>query len=104
MSRDGIVDGINTVDGTSVRVIKENTPVTLEDIIKTEGNDISNVLRNSSETTLDWTKNPRNNLNELYNTILKTDYKQGGAIKGLVKKYHEGTKIHMTRITLIQMY
>tara|TARA_R110000744_G_scaffold24921_1_gene61987 strand:- start:703 stop:3909 length:3207 start_codon:yes stop_codon:yes gene_type:complete len=94
LSRDGIVDGINTIDETSVRVIKENTPVTLEDIIKTEGNDISNVLRNSSETTLDWTKNPRNNLNELYNTILKTDYKQGGAIKGLVKKYHEGTKIH----------
>ena len=93
LSRDGIVDGINTIEGSQVRLIKENTPVTLEDIIKTEGNDISNVLRNSSETTLDWTKNSRNDLNKLYNTILKTDYKQGGAIKGLVKKYGGGGSV-----------
>jgi len=106
LSRDNIVDGINTIDGTNVRLIKENTPVTVEDIIKTEGNDLSKIFRNPSEVTtlghpslqnsdsdkvLDWTQNSRNDLNEIYNAILKKDsYKQGGALKGLMKKYNEG--------------
>ena len=108
LSKRGVTEGINTIDGTQVRVIKENTPVTVEDIIKTEGNDLSKIFRNPSETTiqtmsafptysdkvLDWTRGHNKSgadLNELYNTILKTDYKQGGkALQGLMKKYNEG--------------
>lgn len=107
LSKSGVTEGINTIDGTQVRVIKENTPVTVEDIIKTEGNDLSKIFRNPSEVTilgnpsvrnadydkiLDWTRSSGGDLNELYNTVLKKgSYKQGGkALKGLMKKYNEG--------------
>ena len=110
LSKSGVTEGINTIDGTQVRVIKENTPVTVEDIIKTEGNDLSKIFRNPSEVTilgnpsvrnadydkiLDWTRSSGGDLNELYNTVLKKgSYKQGGkTLKGLMKKYNEGGEI-----------
>ena len=110
LSKSGVTEGINTIDGTQVRVIKENTPVTVEDIIKTEGNDLSKIFRNPSEVTilgnpsvrnadydkiLDWTRSSGGDLNELYNTVLKKgSYKQGGkALKGLMKKYNEGGEV-----------
>jgi hypothetical protein len=86
LSKRGVTEGINTIDGTRLRVIKENTPVTVEDIIKTEGNDLSKIFRNPSEVTtlgysgtpyadydkvLDWTQSSGGNLNELYDAILK---------------------------------
>ena len=110
LSKSGVTEGINTIDGTQVRVIKENTPVTVEDIIKTEGNDLSKIFRNPSEVTilgnpsvrnadydkiLDWTRSSGGDLNELYNTVLKKgSYKQGGkTLKGLMKKYNEGGEV-----------